>query len=141
MMPPLYVVTQQRGRSHRPLAEARGEPIDDGPQPVAAHRDGVEERQLSPIARSEPRGQTPDETNRLGRSFPLQQRRRPAVELEAVTGGIAGVAAGERAEISEAELEGHPRRRKLLSSQLAGDSLGVTAQGAPELFWITAVDA
>ena len=102
------------GRAQRLLAEARGDTVHGPREPLAAERGRLEQRELArpPPARATTR--TARSAGPVAERLAIEQSAGAAIDHEAVLGGIVGVAARDRGEVGEPELEGDaapPRSR------------------------------
>src|SRR5262249_10002913 len=134
------IVAQEGRGTDGTLAEARGEPIDDGTEALTPQRRPIEERELALPRRPEARRGETDEPDGLGHRLAVQQRFGSPVEREAVLCGVARMTPGERMKVGVAELQRYPGRCELLLAQLARDTLGVGAQGLAQTCRIATVD-
>src|SRR5687767_690049 len=96
---------QQRGRTDHVGAEALADPVHRPRQPLAAHRVRIEEVELPGLRRTERGRGEADETDALHEALAREEDHDAAVKLEAVLGGVAGVAARDRLEVGEAQLQ------------------------------------
>src|SRR6185436_5944754 len=100
--PLLLAVAEGPRRDDGRPTEAAGDAIDRPGQLLAAYGGRIQQRELPPGLGAKRRDRDADEAHGLHQLLARQQRRRAAVDLEAILRRIPGVAARQRAEVGPA---------------------------------------
>src|SRR5687768_5302414 len=93
------VVAEQAGGEDGGAAVAAGDPVDGAGQVLPADGRRVKEWKLAASLWTEGRGGHADQSHGLDQPLARQQQGGAAVDLQAILGGIAGVAAREGGEV------------------------------------------